>query len=165
MKRKMKPSPKVFSLTSLSWLLTASALPVSAQVAPTTTHTTPVHFMPNTHQSSIQNHNSLLQNTHVASLHAQTVASPGHHIIWQNLNQVSATTTSSTSTPSKIVSLDLSSATQSASLGHQLSTMSVTITVGGSALNVTSGTHLTAAEKVAALQVLSSGSQTLFLKQ
>lgn len=63
----------------------------------------------------------------------------------------------------RTVDLDLSSATDSSTLGHMLNGGTVTVTLGGTTMVVDSNTVLTPAEKVAAIQVLQTGHQDLIL--
>lgn len=63
----------------------------------------------------------------------------------------------------RTVDLDLSSATDTSTLGHMLNGGTVTVTIGGTTMVVDSNTVLTPAEKVAAIQVLTNGRQDLIL--
>lgn len=63
----------------------------------------------------------------------------------------------------RTVDLDLSSATDSSTLGHMLNGGTVTVTLGSTTMVVDSNTVLTPAEKVAAIQVLQTGHQDLIL--
>lgn len=78
-------------------------------------------------------------------------------------NSSLATSASSEPAAPRLVNLDLSSTTDSVTIGHFLQSGSVTITTGGQQLVITPTTLITAAEKVAAIQVLQTGHQSLIV--
>jgi hypothetical protein len=129
---------------------------------PSTSHTgsgfSLLHHFHHSNVATNQNATSLAPHTQSQQIQSPvssaTIAPPMHHLQWQN---------NAPGTGNNSINLDLASSAQVTTLGHQINNISVTINVGGAQMQVTNSTQLTAAEKVAALQVVSTGQQSLVL--
>ncbi len=126
----------------------AAGLAATPSVAPTDAPTTAPTSTPEAAASAASTSTSTPTTVHEAANSASTAAASAEP--------------AATAAP-RLVNLDLSSTTDSVTIGHFLQSGSVTITTGGQELVITPTTLITAAEKVAAIQVLQTGHQSLIV--
>ena len=136
---------RLTSLINLSALLIAQTIPLAqsmpasaAPVSPTTTSITPVHSLTASTLPVGSAHHTF------TAISPSTSSTPANHI-WSAPN------------------LNLAATNSSSAAGNLLGSKTVSINVGGTQLSVNANTLLTPAEKIAVVQVLQSGTQSLLL--
>lgn len=175
--------PQLISLAALSSLFALSQLPAKAQAVDPSTVATPTPVAPTIDPSASATASTASATSapvpviapapvvdavsatqtiaHPAATVTQTVTTATQTPVIDTSAQMAAATAAATAP--KIVNIDLGSATQNLNMGNMLNTASLQINVGGTTRDITSASALTAAEKVAAFQVMNTGAQSLIL--